>query len=131
MTLWELAEGFRWPDALAVLSCFDKRAQALRCIHVVCFWFPMFPTFPYLFHLYLTPWLSYFWPSNSNVQVAKQFSSAAGYLTKANHVMWDVHANDVLVHPATPHLMLLDIFMQPDLMLGSLPRLGIKMHLSI
>lgn len=52
-------------------------------------------------------------------QVARQLSSAASYLTQADHVMWDCHASDVIVDPVTCHLMLLDIFMQPDLMLGS------------
>ena len=30
------------------------------------------------------------------------------------HVMWDLHEDDVLVEPATPHLTILDIFMLPD-----------------
>lgn len=47
-----------------------------------------------------------------------QFSSAAGYLTEVSHVIWDIHEGDVLVKLDPPNLMLLDVFMRPDEMLG-------------
>eukprot|EP00435_Cladocopium_sp_Y103_P039144 s2970_g10.t1 len=52
-------------------------------------------------------------------QVAKQFSSAAGYLTEVSHVIWDIHEGDVLVKLDPPNIMLLDVFMRPDEMLGA------------
>ncbi|CAE6956739.1 unnamed protein product, partial [Symbiodinium microadriaticum] len=47
-------------------------------------------------------------------QVALQLFSAVRYVTSMAHVMWDLHEDDLLVEPATPHLTILDIFMLPD-----------------
>lgn len=53
-------------------------------------------------------------PSNIAFQVARQLSSAVGYVTSMAHAMWDVHTDDVMVECTMPHVIILDMFMVPN-----------------
>ena len=60
-------------------------------------------------------------PVSHSVQVAEQLCSAAEYLVRMGHAMWDLHEADMLVEGlCSPHLTILDIFMEPSPSLGLL-----------
>ena len=58
------------------------------------------------------------------IQVAEQVLDVIQYCIGKEHVLWDVHGDDVLVHlvaqnpVAQPKVLLLDVFMPPDPILG-------------
>jgi hypothetical protein len=58
-------------------------------------------------------------PSTIAFQVARQLSSAVGYVTSMAHAMWDVHTDDVMVECTMPHVTILDMFMVPNASLFS------------
>jgi hypothetical protein len=53
--------------------------------------------------------------------VAEQLYSAAEYLVRMGHAMWDLHEGDIVVEGSfSPHLTILGIFMEPSPILGLL-----------
>eukprot|EP00435_Cladocopium_sp_Y103_P060765 s106_g22.t1 len=60
-------------------------------------------------------------PAISRCKVAEQLYSAAEYLLRMGHAMWDLHEADIVVEGSrSPHLTILDIFMEPSPILGLL-----------
>ena len=57
--------------------------------------------------------------------------SAIRYVSQQNFVLWDVHADDLVVEARAgrPHFMLLDAFMAPSEILGVNPEL-FRTHMS-